>query len=170
MLNYAGTPPLAAMAETDSRQLIAAKLRSLIARIEISVRLIDAAMTSTDVEPDDDSAILSAISGSTEIVVLDDVTPRYATASAALNTCRANLGHAFKSCRNLATPHRPQSARPICLSRSHGSSAPQARCRSTIASVATPPQVWIVGRPIAVLPRLARLMRSAARSSGFGRL
>lgn len=95
MLNYAGTPPLAAMAETDSRQLIAAELRSLIARIEISVRLIDAAMTSTDMEPDD-SAILSAISGSIEIVVLDDVTPRYATASAALNTCRAELGHALQ--------------------------------------------------------------------------
>lgn len=96
MLNYAGTPPLAAMAETDSRQLIAAELRSLIARIEISVRLIDAAMTSRDMEPDDDSAILSAISGSTEIVVLDDVTPRYATASAALNTCRAELDHALQ--------------------------------------------------------------------------
>lgn len=96
MLNYAGTPPLAAMAETDSRQLIAAELRSLIARIEISVRLIDAAMTSTDLERDDDSAILSAISGSTEIVVLDDVTPRYAAASAALNTCRAELGHALQ--------------------------------------------------------------------------
>lgn len=96
MLNYAGTPPLAAMAETDSRQLIAAELRSLIARIEISVRLIDAAMTSRDMEPDDDSAILSAISGSIEIVVLDDVTPRYATASAALNTCRAELGHALQ--------------------------------------------------------------------------
>lgn len=96
MLNYAGIPPLAAMAETDSRQLIAAELRSLIARIEISVRLIDAAMTSRDMEPDDDSAILRAISGSTEIVVLDDVTPRYATASAALNTCRAELGHALQ--------------------------------------------------------------------------
>ncbi|WP_027533504.1 hypothetical protein [Bradyrhizobium sp. WSM3983] len=91
MLNYAGTPPLAAMAETDSRQLIAAELRSLIARIEISLRLIDAAM-----EPDDDSAILSAVLGSTEIVVLDDVTPRYATASAALNACRAELGHALQ--------------------------------------------------------------------------
>lgn len=90
MLNYASTPPLAAMVEIDSRQLIAAELRSLIARIEISMRLIDAAM-----EPDD-SAILSAISGSTEIVVLDDVTPRYATASAALNTCRAELGRALQ--------------------------------------------------------------------------
>jgi hypothetical protein len=91
MLNYAGIPPLAAMAETDSRQLITAELRSLIARIEISIRLIDAAM-----EPEDDSAILSAISGSTEIVVLDDVTPRYATASAALNACRAELGQALR--------------------------------------------------------------------------
>ncbi|WP_234686033.1 hypothetical protein [Bradyrhizobium monzae] len=91
MLNYAGTPPLVAMAETDSRQLIAAELRSLIARIEISMRLIDATM-----EPDDDSAISSAISGSIEVVVLDDVTPRFATASAALNTCRAELSHALQ--------------------------------------------------------------------------
>jgi hypothetical protein len=88
MLNYAGTPPLVAMAETDSRELIAAELRSLITRIEISVRLIDAAM-----EPEDDSAI----SGSTEIVVLDDVTPRYATVGAALNACRAELGNALQN-------------------------------------------------------------------------
>lgn len=87
MLNYAGTPPLAAMADPDSRQLIAAELRSLIARIEISMRLIDAAMESEDA---------GVIAGSSEIVVLDDVTPRYATASAALNTCRAELGHALR--------------------------------------------------------------------------
>jgi hypothetical protein len=99
MLNYAGTPPLAAMAETDSRQLIAAELRSLIARIEISVRLIDAAM-----EPEDDSAVLSAISGSTEIVVLDDVTPRYATVGAALNACRAELGNALQNLSESGNP------------------------------------------------------------------
>lgn len=93
MLNYAGTPPLAAMADADSRQLIAAELRSLIARIDISVRLIDAAMKPEDDEPVPDSAI----AGSTEIFVLDDVTPRYATASAALNACRAGLGHALQS-------------------------------------------------------------------------
>lgn len=87
MLNYAGTPPLAATADPDSRQLIAAELRSLIARIEISMRLIDAAMESEDA---------GVIAGSSEIVVLDDVTPRYATASAALNTCRAELGHALR--------------------------------------------------------------------------
>lgn len=87
MLNYAGTPPLAAIADADSRQLIAVELRSLIARIEISMRLIDAAM-----ESEDDGVI----AGSSEIVVLDDVTPRFATASAALNACRAELGHALQ--------------------------------------------------------------------------
>ena len=104
MLNYAGTPPLAALAETDSRQLIAAELRSLIARIEISMRLIDAAMTSEDLETDDDSAILSADLGSSEIVVLDDVTPRYARASAALNACRAELGHALEKLSESGNP------------------------------------------------------------------
>lgn len=92
MLNYAGTPPLGAMADTDSRQLIAAELRSLIARIEISLRLIDAAMTPENMGLEDDSAI----AGSSELVVLDDVTPRYARASAALNTCRAELSHALQ--------------------------------------------------------------------------
>lgn len=104
MLNYAGTPPLAAMAETDSRQLIAAELRSLIARIEISMRLIDAAMTSEGLEPDGDSTILTDISGSSEIVVLDDVTPRFATASAALNACRAELSHALEKLSESANP------------------------------------------------------------------
>lgn len=99
MLNYAGTPPLAAMAETDSRQLIAAELRSLIARLEISLRLIDAAMIS-DREPDDDGAIV----GSSEIFVLDDVTPRYATASAALNACRAELGRALQQLSESGNP------------------------------------------------------------------
>ncbi|MBR1133901.1 hypothetical protein [Bradyrhizobium iriomotense] len=102
MLNYAGTPPLAAMADADSRQLIAAELRSLIARIDLSMRLIDAAMTPEDMipedmepenmEPEDDSAS----AGSNEIFVLDDVTPRFATASAALNACRAELDHALQ--------------------------------------------------------------------------
>jgi short-subunit dehydrogenase involved in D-alanine esterification of teichoic acids len=86
MLNYAGTPRPVATPETDSRQLIAADLRALIARIEISVRLIDAAM-----EQQDESGVV----GVGDVFVLDDVTPRYATASAALNACRAGLGHAL---------------------------------------------------------------------------
>jgi hypothetical protein len=98
MLNFAGTSPLVATPETDSRQLIEADLRSLIARIESSVRLIDATMTREDmtrdeVEREDDRAGV----GSTGIFVLDDVTPRYAAASAALNACRAGLGHVLES-------------------------------------------------------------------------
>ncbi|MCP3461844.1 hypothetical protein [Bradyrhizobium sp. CCGUVB23] len=55
--------------------MIAADLRSLIAQIETGMRLIEAAITLEDAcDPP----------GSTEIFVLDDVTPRYATASAAL--------------------------------------------------------------------------------------
>jgi len=93
------------MAETDSRQLIAAELRSLIARIDISMRLVDAAM-----QPDDDGAILSADAilstdlGSIEIVVLDDVTPRFATASAALNSCRAELDRALQNLSEYGNP------------------------------------------------------------------
>ena len=99
MLNYAGIPPLAAMADADSRQLIAAELRSLIARMEISLRLIDAAM-----EPEDDGSIVSADLGSTEIVVLDDVTPRFTAARAALNACRAELGQALQNLSESGSP------------------------------------------------------------------
>ena len=99
MLNFAGTPPLVAMAETDSRQLIAADLRALITRIESSMRLIDAAMMEAGVlETGGDPT------GSADIFVLDDVTPRYATASAALNACRAGLGHALQCLSESGTP------------------------------------------------------------------
>jgi hypothetical protein len=107
MLNFAGTPPLVATAETDSRQLIAADLRALITRIESSMRLIDAAMMETGsletgllekgLAPGDPA-------GSTDIFVLDDVTPRYATASAALNACRAGLGHALQCLSESGNP------------------------------------------------------------------
>ncbi|SFJ96709.1 hypothetical protein [Bradyrhizobium sp. cf659] len=92
MLNLAGTPPLVTTPEADSRQLIAADLRCLIARIESSMRLIDAAMIDAGLEQDN----TSDQAGSIDIFVLDDVTPRYAKASAALNVCRAGLGRALQ--------------------------------------------------------------------------
>ena len=95
MLNFAGTALLVATPEADSRQLIAADLRSLIARIETSMRLIDAAME----QGGDGSVMISA-----DIFVLDDVTPRYATASAALNACRAGLGHALQCLSETGNP------------------------------------------------------------------
>jgi alkylation response protein AidB-like acyl-CoA dehydrogenase len=95
MQNSAGTPLLVATPETDSHQLIAADLRALIARIETSMRLIDAAM-----EQDDDGSVMI----SADIFVLDDVTPRYATASAALNACRAGLGHSLQCLSETGNP------------------------------------------------------------------
>lgn len=87
MFNFAGMSPPLARAETDSHQLIASELRALIARIESSMRLIDAAMAQGG---------SSDPAGSHDVVVLDDVTPRYAAASAALDTCRAGLGRALQ--------------------------------------------------------------------------
>jgi len=65
--------------ESDSRQLIAADLRSLIGRIEGGIRLIDAAM-----ELDNDGSVWM----SRDILTLDDVAPRCAIATVALNACR----------------------------------------------------------------------------------
>lgn len=59
------------------------------------MRLIDAAMEHED-ERD--------VAGSADVFVLDDVTPRYATASAALNACRAGLGHALQSLSESGKP------------------------------------------------------------------
>ncbi|MBR0975602.1 MULTISPECIES: hypothetical protein [Bradyrhizobium] len=87
MLNLADTSPLAAMPEVESLQLIAADLRLLIVQVETSMRRIAAA---TDQEHGSDQE------GSADVFVLDDVTPRYATASAALGACRAGLGHALE--------------------------------------------------------------------------
>ncbi|MBB4374083.1 hypothetical protein GGD63_006912 [Bradyrhizobium sp. cir1] len=93
------------MADADSRQLIAAELRSLIARIDLSMRLIDAAMTPEDMTPEDmEPKDDSASAGSNEIFVLDDITPRFATASAALNACRAELDHALQQLSESDSP------------------------------------------------------------------
>ncbi|MGV7219283.1 hypothetical protein [Bradyrhizobium sp. UFLA05-112] len=88
MQNFAGTDPRVAAAISDSRQLIAADLRSLIAQIETSIRRIEAAIMLVDAcDPP----------GSIDVFVLDDLTPRYATASAALGACRVGLDVALKS-------------------------------------------------------------------------
>ncbi|SDJ71812.1 hypothetical protein SAMN05216338_10626 [Bradyrhizobium sp. Rc2d] len=87
MLNLAGTPQLLATPEVESRELIAADLRLLIAQIETSMRRIAAAM---DQEHGNDAE------SSADVLILDDVTPQYATASAALGACRAGLRHALQ--------------------------------------------------------------------------
>ena len=112
MLNSAGTPLLVTTPEADSRQLIAADLRCLIAQIQSSMRLIDAAMMEAGMPETGllETGLLETglaqgdPAGSADIFVLDDVTPRYATASAALNACRAGLGHALQCLSESGSP------------------------------------------------------------------
>ena len=91
MLNFAGAPLHVKMPDADSRELIAADLRSLISQIETSMRRIAAVMdASLDQEHGSDPE------GSADVFILDDVTPRYAAANAALVACGAGLGRALQ--------------------------------------------------------------------------
>jgi len=87
MHNCAGTRSRIAASDADSHQLIAADLRSLIAQIETSMRQIEVMMSQADKGEE---------SGSADVFVLDDVTPRYATATAALGACKAGLDLALR--------------------------------------------------------------------------
>lgn len=83
------------MPESDKPLSLVADLRALIARIDTSVRMIDAAM---------EQAGQFDAAGSTDLVVLDDLSPRYATASAALLACRAGLDDALQPMSDLGKP------------------------------------------------------------------
>jgi len=95
MQNLAGTSPHIVMPSADIRQLIAADLRNLIAQIETSMRLIKTAMTEEE-EADQP--------GSIDVIVLDDVTPRYVTANAALGACKAGLDLALQCLSEFGKP------------------------------------------------------------------
>lgn len=95
MQNFAGTSPHIVMPGGDIRQLIAADLRNLIAQIETSMRLIETAMTE---EEGADQP------GSIDVFVLDDVTPRYVTANAALSACKAGLDLALQCLSEFGKP------------------------------------------------------------------
>ncbi|TPQ28419.1 hypothetical protein C2U70_29510 [Bradyrhizobium guangdongense] len=101
MHNYAVRGPLVAAPDNDSHQLIADDLRNLIAQVENSMRLIAAAMMH---EAGGDPA------GSADVIVLDDVTPRYATAKAALDACKAGLDLALQCMIDATAPAGDEAA------------------------------------------------------------
>ncbi|WP_316395442.1 hypothetical protein [Bradyrhizobium sp. 33ap4] len=68
----------------DPYGLIVTDLVALIGHVQASLRLIEAASAR--------EAVLAARQADVDTVVLDDVTPRYLTASTALKTCDAGLG------------------------------------------------------------------------------
>ena len=72
---------------------VVSDLVSLVERVQNSLRLIEqtiARETSPETKP-------GSPESSTNIVVLDDVSPRYMTSAAALQACDVNLGIALRS-------------------------------------------------------------------------
>jgi len=80
----------------DLHDAIVSDLMSLIAHVQASMQRIEQAV------PDD--VPLGYWETGTNIFVLDDVTPRYAGARAALKTCEAHLGAALLLLHATRTP------------------------------------------------------------------
>ena len=87
MPNAAGGSASIQAGRNDSYRSIVSDLASLIEHVQASVRLIESAIAS--------EAPLGNQEIAGNIVVLDDVTPRYVKANAALSTCSADLGVAL---------------------------------------------------------------------------
>jgi hypothetical protein len=80
----------------DSYPLIVSDLTSLIEHVQASMKLLELAIAR--------EASLGNQEMSANVVVLDDVMPRYAKANAALNACNAGLGIALHFLRDTKTP------------------------------------------------------------------
>jgi hypothetical protein len=70
----------------DGFRTIASNLFSLAQHVQVSINLIEAAIA---------REILASELETGNVIVLDDVTPRYLEASDALNACSASLGTAL---------------------------------------------------------------------------
>jgi hypothetical protein len=82
----------------DADHSVVSELVSLIKHVRASMKLVESAIA---MEP-----TLSAPGTSANVVVLDDVTPRYQNARAALNTCTTSLEVTLHLLRDTkAAPH-----------------------------------------------------------------
>ena len=73
----------------DSFRSVVSDLVSLIGHVQASIKLIEGAIVQ-EISPADQN-------NAANVVVLDDVTPCYAKANAALIACNASLGSALQS-------------------------------------------------------------------------
>jgi hypothetical protein len=83
----------------DGRHSIVSELVSLIGHIQSGIQLLEAAIASEAAAGEQDLVA--------DVVVLDDVTPGYVRAKAALNTCNAGLGMAVHSLLDSRTASHP---------------------------------------------------------------
>ena len=88
--------------QNDSYRSVVSDLVSLIEHVQASLRLIEQTMVPETSPGCQETAA--------DVVVLDDVSPRYVKAAAALKACDANLGVALHSLLDSRTPGRGASA------------------------------------------------------------
>src|SRR5258708_6644709 len=98
MQNAASDASTPAGDQNDSYKSIVSDLASLIAQVQASMMLIETAIAR--------EAPLGKDELSANVVLLDDVTPRYVKANAALNGCHASLGAALDFLMDTRTAKR----------------------------------------------------------------
>lgn len=92
----AGGPAAASEDRSDLHRAIVSDLVCLIEHVRATTQLIEQACAG--------EAPLGYQETGTNIFVLDDVTPRYLRARAALNNCEAHLGTALRAVLDTRTP------------------------------------------------------------------
>jgi hypothetical protein len=107
MQNAAGSD-----AQNDSYPSIVSDLASLIEHVQASMKLLELAIAR--------ESSLGNQDVSANVFVLDDVTPRYVKANAALNACNAGLGIALHFLRDTKTPKCGTDGFPVSDRRSAG--------------------------------------------------
>ena len=88
--------------QNESYLSVVSDLVSLIEHVQASLRLIEQTMVGETSPCGQENAA--------NVIVLDDVSPRYIKAAAALKACDANLGVALRSLLDSRTPRRGTSA------------------------------------------------------------
>jgi len=109
MQNAASEASTRSGSRNDNYNSIVSDLTSLITQVRTSLKLIEAAIAG--------EAPLGNQEISANVVVLDDVTPCYVEANAALNTCRASLGVALHFLMDTGTANREANQFAECGSR-----------------------------------------------------
>ena len=96
----------------DNTTAIISNLGSLVEQVSAIMKLIESAIASEASSGHQDVAA--------NIAVLDDVTPRYVRANAALNACNAGLGAALHLLEDIKSPKQETAepeGQPVCLTR-----------------------------------------------------
>lgn len=94
--------------QNDAYRAVVSDLVSLVEHVQSSLRLIEQ-MIARETPPE---TPLGSSESSTSVIVLDDVSPRYTKAAAAMQACDVNLGIALRSLLDSGDDHPCASSPP----------------------------------------------------------